>query len=336
MLCTSCAQRRFAYMSTTDLHARLHLYVESVSSALANLPDALVREVPSIVHLLVNARQILAIGVGKSGVVATKFAATLMSIGYQARSMNAVDILHGDVGVVMQSDVAVLISKSGETKEMLAAEAALRKRGAIVVALVGKEASTLAKRADVVLLLPTGHELDSDGVLPTTSVLTAMAACDFIVMEVLLADTDAASKRLVDTHPGGTIGNLLHRTVGQIMHSGERLPSIKATGTISDALIVLSTTALGIVCILDEASHVLGVITDGDVRRLALQGELQLLQSAHGVMNPTPTTVSVNATLHEALMLMERRERQISVLPVVDNNKCVGVIRLHDIVSLQV
>lgn len=315
---------------------RLESYCSTLSSAIQSIPRQIGAAIPKGVDLLLRARQIVTFGVGKSGAVATKFAATLMSLRFNARCMSPVDIHHGDAGVLGAEDVAVLISKSGETTEILRAQATLSSIGCQTLVITTSRNSRLATTADLAVITEQIIELDSDGLLPTTSVVVANVVCDLLALEMLHQLKTSPRTRLESSHPDGTIGAMLRRRVSDVVHSGAAAPFVLPSATVSDALVKLSTTALGVVCVVDEGGSLHGILTDGDVRRLASNNSLVLDACVTTVMTRSPVVIAADDSLYSALTLMERRERQLSALPVMKGAVCYGVVRLHDIVRLQV
>jgi arabinose-5-phosphate isomerase len=248
------------------------------------------------VELLRAADHVVTAGLGKSGIIAQKFAATLASVCVSARSLHPVDALHGDAGVVGENDVVVVISKSGETIEVLRFVDVMRGLGCRVICITSQPDSRLATMSDVALIVPVTHEMDEHDILPTTSTTSSLVMADLLAVGVLSVDPDPL-RRLRRSHPDGMIGGTLLRSVAD-----ERLA---------------------------------GIMTDGDVRRLVAQGRDLSTVSIVEVMTTLPVTIAPSASLHEALAVMEQRDRQIGVLPVVDQQHCVGIVRLHDIVRLQ-
>ncbi len=324
-------------MSTTEsVSRRIQALCSIVADSTQSIPASISTTIVPAVDLLLSARQIHTVGVGKSAFVAMKFAASLMSLRFMARFMNAIDLQHGDAGVVAPVDVAVLISKSGETQEVIQALRTFQDIGARTIAITMNASSRLATIADVALVLPNVQELDDHGLLPTTSIIAAQIACDLLCMEMLQSSNTSTQEHLRSSHPQGSIGAVLSKQVKDIMHGGPAAPFIPITASLGDALVMLSTTALGVVCVVDS-NHVLqGILTDGDVRRLASTGRLQLTDNVTTVTTANPVVIEEDASLLDALRLMEHRDRQLSALPVMKGASCSGVIRLHDIARLQV
>lgn len=310
--------------------AALMQQIESLTMLASEVNDAYVLAV----DMLRASQHVVATGLGKSGFIAQKFAATLASVCVPSRCLHPVDALHGDAGVINEGDVVVAFSKSGETPEILRFVDVARGLGARIIAITAKPSCRLAQLADVALTAPVTHEMDAHDILPTTSTTSALVMADLLAVGVLASDPEPLL-RLRRSHPDGMIGGTLLRSVADVMHTGSQMPCVHPDASMVDALAEMSAKALGIVCVC-ENGHLQGVVTDGDVRRM-VAGTVDLRSAiVRDVMTATPVTIGPHASLHEALQRMEHRERQIAVLPVVDDGRCVGVVRLHDIVRLQV
>lgn len=285
------------------------------------------------VIILTKAHSIVTSGLGKSGFIARKMAASLTSLRFHSQYLHPVDALHGDGGFIDADDVLVAFSKSGETPEMLRFVSIAKSAGVRVVAVTSRRGSSLGNLSDAVALAPYTKEIDDQDLLPTTSTTSALIVAD--ILTVCCAEVSGGMlDRLRTTHPDGAIGAALLRTVEEVMHSGPEMPTVHVNDVLSKALIELTTKALGIVCVVDEHDRLAGIITDGDIRRIAGRGTDIINEIVKNVMTPNPVTITPESTLHEALTLMEKRSRQISVLPVVRGGKCVGVIRIHDAVRI--
>lgn len=273
-------------------------------------------------------------GLGKSGFIARKMAATLTSVRMPARFIHPVEALHGDSGAMEAGDTLVVFSKSGETPEVLRLVGIARDLGMDVIAITSRPHSALAQRAHVAIAALIEAELDADNLLPTASTTTALVLADALSVCALHLAGGGAD-RLKRSHPDGAIGATLLRTVEEVMHRGDDVPTVNPSARMNDVLLQLTLKPLGIVCICDDDHRLCGVVTDGDVRRLVLErGDVSNLL-VEDVMNRSPRTASVGDTLHHVLHIMEQGTRQISAMPILDNGRCVGVIRLHDIAKIQ-
>jgi arabinose-5-phosphate isomerase len=274
-------------------------------------------------------------GAGTSGIVARKIAATLTSTGTSAQFVHPTDALHGGLGVIGRQEVVIAISNSGETEEIAALLPYLRSREVNVVAIVGNLESTLARQAAVALDAYAEREAGPHGLVPTASVAVALAIGDALaltVMEVKGVTRDAFAAN----HPSGRLGRRLTLRVQDVMHAGPDQPSAGPEASLLDVVAAITDGGLGAVNIVDEAGGLLGIVTDGDVRRTLQRCDPARLGSlrAKEVMTSQPVVTTPDAMAYEALKLMEDRPSQIAVLPVVEDARCVGLVRLHDLVRI--
>jgi len=283
-------------------------------------------------QLISKAHKVILSGIGKSGLIAKKIAATLSSYNISAVFLHPVEALHGDIGIIQPNDVVILLSKSGSTEEITRLVPFIKSRAASIISIVSNTNSFLAYNSDVVLEAAIIREACPFNIAPTSSTTSSIVIGDAIaILSALLKNfkIDDFSK----THPLGTIGKQINLQVKDIMHKGNNLPVLFENSTFKDAIIKISEKGLGCVVIINEDFELKGLITDGDVRR-ALQKyeEINKLKSIE-IMTKNPIVVGQNEYLDVALALMESRDSQISLLVVLDeNNKVAGVIRLHDIV----
>lgn len=313
-------------------HARTSLTWQRQSLELldVHLDDAFV----DAAHVIASATKVVTTGLGKSGFIARKMAATLTSVHIPGVYLHPVDALHGDLGLLGPTDVLVAFSKSGETAEVVHLATLVRELGMPVISITSRTDTTMNGVASLSLLAPVVHELDEYNILPTTSTTQALILADLLSVAAARVNGNLV-ERLQRSHPQGGIGSILLRTVEHVMHSGEQLPRVDVGARVADAVGVLSTTLLGIVCVVDHHGTLHGVITDGDIRRLVASSDSPMTLAVADVMTSTPTVVQTGDTLHTALQLMEQRERQIGAVPVVQDGRCVGVVRVHDIVRAQ-
>ncbi len=284
------------------------------------------------VKMICSSQRLVISGVGKSGMIAKKIAATFSSIGISAFFMHPVDALHGDLGMVQDGDTAILLSKSGSTEDIVRLIPYLKGRGAGIISIVSDLESVLSRQSDINLYAKITEEACPFNLAPTSSTVAALAIGDALAIASMKYNkfTLEDFSRL---HPLGQIGRNITLHVADIMHTGENLPILKKGGLFRDAIIEITNKKLGCVCINDDRGNLTGIITDGDVRR-ALQKypEINGLR-VEDVMTQNPVCVQPDAFLSEALAVMEQRQSQINVLPVKDENGIVtGIIRLHDII----
>ena len=262
-------------------------------------------------------------GLGKSGHVGRKIAATFASTGTTASFLHLAEAIHGDLGMAAKGDVAILISQSGETVELEAVIDHFRNVGIPIIAITGNSTSMLAEAATAPLVLPHWPEVGPEAVAPTTSTTMTLALGDALAMTVMRQKgfTRTDFGRL---HPGGSLGARL-KPVTRLMHSGDQLPLVNQQTNMHDTVLEMSAKRLGVVGVTDEAGNLIGVITDGDLRRHIEQG---LDHPATVFMSANPKTIGPDALIDEALTLFD--EYKITTLFVVDEGRPVGVLHIHD------
>ena len=310
----------------------LRIESEAIARTAARLDRAEVERAISL--LAACCGKVVLVGLGKSGIIAQKIAATMTSTGTGAIYLHPSDALHGGLGIVAAEDVVIALSNSGETDEVLAMLPFLKQRGVSIVALVGDTGSTLARRADVVLDASVDQEACPLNLAPTTSTTVALALGDALAM-TLMQMRGLTPDDFAVNHPAGQLGKRLTLKVADLMHAGADNPTISMEAPWIEIVAGISRGGLGAVNVVDGTGHLSGIITDGDLRRALQQikhAELETLKSAD-IMTRNPVVASPELLAYDALRLMEDRPFQISVLPVVDGERlCLGLIRLHDIV----
>ena len=272
-------------------------------------------------------------GMGKSGLIGRKMAATLASTGTPSFYLHPAEGIHGDLGMVTESDVVIALSNSGETGEVLNILPSLRRIGAKIIAMVGKPDSTLGKNADVVLNVGVSKEACPLGLAPTSSTTAALAYGDALALALLKKHNFTASQFAI-FHPGGSLGRKLLLTVGSIMHKGEENPTVLADTKVQDALVVITDKGLGAVSVVDADGVMQGVLTDGDIRRGLSKGVDFLQRPVCELMTKSPKTITEDKLAAQALHLMEsNKPKPITVLPVIDkDNKVIGLLHMTDLV----
>jgi arabinose-5-phosphate isomerase len=300
----------------------------ALQAAAERIDSNLVRAVEGILE---QPGKVVVTGLGKSGHIGRKLAATLSSTGTPSVFLHAAEAAHGDLGICMPAEPVIFISKSGGTPELLALVPILRKLDSFLIGILGNIQSPLASQMDVTLDARVNCEADPLNLTPTCSTTVALAIGDALAIALMRARSfsDADFARF---HPGGQLGRNLHLTVDDVMHRGDEVAWVRPDDSLRHVVIEMTRHPLGAACCIDERGALIGLITDGDVRRALQQHEDIRPLTCRDVMTRNPTSVSPSASLRVAVELMENRPSQISVLPVVgDDSRCLGVIRIHDV-----
>lgn len=278
--------------------------------------------------------RIVVTGMGKSGLIGQKIAATLASTGTPAFFLHPAEAIHGDLGMVTGKDIVVALSNSGETDEVINILPVLKRIGSGLIAMTGHAQSTLALNADLVLDVGVAKEACPLGLAPTASTTAALAMGDALAV-ALLSARKFTPEEFALFHPGGSLGRKLLLTVEKVMHSGEENPVIERDKTLQEALFVITSKGLGATSVVDETGALVGIITDGDIRRSLEKGYDVLSRPLTETMTPTPKTITPEKLAAQALQMMEKnRPRPITVLPVVDKGKKpVGMLHLTDLLK---
>ena len=298
------------------------------------MAEPFARAVELAVEAAGRGNRVILMGMGKSGLIARKIAATLCSTGTPAHFLHPADALHGDLGMVAAGDVVVALSSSGETEEVLALLPALRRRGTALISLCGAAGSKLAEASAVWLDASvagsgTTGEAGALKLAPTASTAVMLALGDALALEVSQQRGFAAAD-FAELHPGGRLGRRLAR-VGDLMHTGEALPQVAADTVMTQVIHEMSHKRLGMTTVLGEGGRLLGVISDGDLRRLLERdGANALAHTASEIMNAKPVTIAPEAFAGEALALMEGK-KITSLIVVGAQGEAQGVVHLHDL-----
>ena len=304
------------------------------ADAIAGLIEKLDERFERAVEMIFECRgRVIVTGMGKSGLIGRKISATLASTGTPSVFLHAAEALHGDLGMLMRDDVVLAISQSGETEELLALLETVKRLGIRLVTLTGNLRSTLAAASDVALDIAVKEEACSLNLAPTASTTAALAMGDALAIALLdrrgFGEADFAA-----LHPAGKLGTKLRR-VDSVMHAGDALPRVGPQTPIPEVIYEISRKKLGMVVVTDEAGRLLGIVTDGDLRRLMERRKKETLDlTAAESMTKNPVTLARTELAASALRLME--ERKITSVVVVDAERRVeGVVHLHDLWTLQ-
>ena len=298
--------------------------VHDEARALDALADSLGEEFENAVQLVLDAKgKLIVSGLGKSGHIGRKIAATFASTGTTATFLHLAEAIHGDLGIAAKGDVAILISQSGATTELEPVIDHFDHVGIPIIAITGNPRSMLGEAAAAALTLPHWPEVGPEAVAPTTSTTMTLAMGDALAMTVMREKgfTRTDFGRL---HPGGSLGARL-KPVKRLMHGGKQLPLVSVETSMHDAIVVMTEKRLGVVGVTDDHGELVGVITDGDLRRHMEEG---LDHPASVFMTPNPKTVEPDALIDDALTLFD--EFRITTLFVVDGRRPVGVLHIHD------
>ncbi|MCE7863089.1 MAG: KpsF/GutQ family sugar-phosphate isomerase [Bacteroidetes bacterium CHB5] len=297
--------------------------VENLANFIDNDFEACVREI-----LQCQGRVVLT-GIGKSAIIASKIVATMNSTGTPALFMHAADAIHGDLGMIQTNDIVICLSKSGNTPEIKVLVPLLKRRGSKLVALVSNKNSYLAEHADFVLNATIAEEACPNNLAPTTSTTAHLALGDALAV-CLLELRNFSSADFAQYHPGGALGKQLYLKVEDVI-SNNQLPKVKPDALLRDVIIEISSRRLGATAVVNEASELLGIITDGDLRRM-LQKESNIAQiKAADIMTRNPKTIDKAEFAVKALQMMQ--ENSISQLVVVNGTQVAGFIHLHDLLK---
>ncbi|HEY2810638.1 MAG TPA: KpsF/GutQ family sugar-phosphate isomerase [Rhabdochlamydiaceae bacterium] len=271
-------------------------------------------------------------GVGKSGIIAEKIAMTLVSTGTKALYLPPTNFLHGDIGILSEKDLLVFLSRSGETEELFHLIPFARKRNARLAALVSNRASRLAKICDISVCVPVEKELCPFDLAPTTSTAAQLLCGDLLAVALMRAKEFNLAAYVLN-HPSGTIGKKMTLKVEDLM--SKEMPLAKPEEYLIDVLNEFSNKRRGALLITDEKCQLLGIFTDGDLRRsLQIHGSTVLNKPLKELMSPMPITIAKDALAWDALKLMQKDPKKfVMILPVVENGIAVGILRMHDIVQ---
>ena len=309
--------------------------IEAEIAALNALLKTLDESFDSAVDHIVNCSgKIIVIGIGKSGHVGNKMAATFASLGTPAFFLHAGDAMHGDLGMISSDDVCILVSYSGKSSELVEILKPINRIGAKTISITGKPESTLAKQTDLHLDIGVRVEADPLGLAPTSSSTATLVLGDALAIAVM-ENRGFEEKDFADRHPGGILGKKLLLTVDQIFHEGDKMPLINNSSTIQEALLTISEKGLGFTGVVNKEGILVGIITDGDIRRGFEKGNNNLFNAnVDSIMTAKPRSIPTNTLAIKALEIME--QHSITSLFVHKQDKpdeLRGVVHIHDILN---
>lgn len=288
--------------------------------------------VDEVIESILSCRgKVIFTGIGKSGLIARKISATMSSIGIASCFIHPSEAVHGDLGMITSNDLVFMLSNSGESDELIQLVSSLKIFSCKLIVLTARSSSTLGKAADIMLLIPELKEADTYSLVPSVSTSIMLALGDAIAITIMQIN-NFTKDDFLRNHPSGTLGKRLKLKVRDIMKNGCDIPIINYDTNLQEAIFEISQKGLGATLVIDMTNpEVLGIITDGDIRRAVEKQNDPWSISTKDIMCKNPTTIHENAYLIEALELMERKK--ITILPVV-NNELTGIIHLHQIIHV--
>lgn len=305
------------------------------AAGLNEVADALdSRFVQAAEAILTSTGRLVVLGVGKSGHIGRKLAATFASTGTPAFFVHPAEAAHGDLGMIVDGDVVLALSHSGESDEVLALLPALKRKNVSLIAITGRPQSTLGRVADIHITAAVSREACPLGLAPTTSTTATLGVGDALAV-VLLRARAFTPDDFALSHPAGSLGKRLLLRVGDIMRKQEQLPLARADASIRDSILIMSAKGLGMLVVVDEAQRVLGIFTDGDLRRVFEKYDQVTGMTVGEVMHPSPQVIAADKLATEALKRME--DRHISSLLVADEEKrLLGVVTMLDLLNARI
>jgi arabinose-5-phosphate isomerase len=311
--------------------ARRVLEVEA-AAILSLIPHLDETFVSVVEEMNASSGRVVTMGLGKSGIICKKISATLASTGTPSFFLHPAEAIHGDLGMVVRGDVVLAISNSGETEELLRLLPSIKRIGAAIVAITGNPSSNLARGADHHLNAAISKEACPLGLAPTASTTATLALGDALAMALLIRK-GFKEEDFAALHPGGKLGKRFLR-VRDLMHKGNDVPIVASSTTMNDVIYEMSKKGFGITAVTDDSGRLLGVISDGDLRRLLQKDEQILRKKAEDSMKPNPITIGAGELASAALQIME--ERKVTSLFIADDERKVqGIIHLHDLWGLE-
>ena len=316
-------------MNSSSIRALAIRTVKLESAAIAQLENSIDADFVKAVELINTCKGRLVIsGIGKSAVIAQKIVATFNSTGTPAIFMHAADAIHGDLGMVQQDDIVIIISKSGESPEIKVLVPLIRNFGNTLIAIVGNTESYLAKKSTLVLNTTVSQEACPHNLAPTSSTTAQLVMGDALAV-VLMEMKGFGSDDFAKFHPGGTLGKKLYLRVSDLYINNEK-PQVMKDASLKEVIVEISKKRLGITAVINNSNELLGIITDGDLRRMLEKNNSLEGVKASDIMTARPRIIAAEALAVEALDLM--RQNDITQLVVTDNKIYLGIIHLHDLV----
>lgn len=303
--------------------------IDTEANSILGLKNLLTEDFEKVVDLIYNSSgNVIVSGIGKSANIAQKIVATLNSTGTTAVFMHAADAIHGDLGIIRDDDIVIVVSKSGETPEIKVLIPLIKIRNNKLVAIVGNKDSYLARQADYVLDTTVPREACPNNLAPTSSTTAQLVMGDAMAV-ALLKMRGFTAQDFARFHPGGALGKRLYLTVGDVCVKNGA-PQVRPDDIMTQAIIEISEKMLGAAAVIEDDT-LKGIVTDGDLRRMLMKHPNIETVKVSDIMTKNPTTVERTSLVADALNIMQHKE--ISVLPVMDNGRYVGMIHIHDIIK---
>jgi arabinose-5-phosphate isomerase len=306
--------------------------IRKEAKAIASLEGKLTKEFSRAVDLVLNCRgRVIVTGMGKSGIICKKIAATLTSTGISAIFLHPAEGIHGDLGLVQKSDVVIAITKSGETDELYQLIPLFKRLGVPIITLTGNTKSPVAEKSDIVIDVSVDGEACPNNLIPTSSTTAALVMGDALAM-ALLEKRGFSSQDFALLHPGGNLGKKLLLKVSDIMHTGNKIPMVSQGANMKEAILEMTSKRFGATTVVNSKKELVGIFTDGDLRRLVERTEEIFGLKAKDVMTKNPKTINAEELAAKALNQMENYK--ITCLIVVDKKrKLIGIVHMHDLLE---
>ncbi len=309
--------------------------IQIEAQAVSAIADRINQQFENAVNTVLDCRgRLIVLGVGKSGLISQKIASTMASTGTPAHFVHPGDAFHGDLGMITKEDVVLMISNSGETHELVQIIPAIRKKEVPIIGMVGKEGSSLYNDVDIILDTSVEKEACTLDLAPTASTTATLAMGDALAV-ALFESRGFNAQDFAELHPGGSLGKKLLLTLDQLVHTGDNIPFVNMGTSVKDALLTISDKGLGVTGVLDSKDKLVGIITDGDIRRGLEKGDNNIFnQTAEFLMSKDPISITSDTLAIAALELMEEHNiTSLFVYSSPDLSKPDGIVHIHDILK---
>ena len=309
--------------------------IQIEAQAVSAIADRINQQFETAVNTILDCKgRLIVLGIGKSGLISQKIASTMASTGTPAHFVHPGDAFHGDLGMITKEDVVLMISNSGETHELVQIIPAIRKKEVPIIGMVGKEGSSLYNDVDIILDTSVEKEACTLDLAPTASTTATLAMGDALAV-ALFESRGFNAQDFAELHPGGSLGKKLLLTLDQLVHTGDDIPFVNKRTSVKDALLTISDKGLGVTGVLDSEDKLVGIITDGDIRRGLEKGDNNIFnQTAEFLMSKDPISITSDTLAIAALELMEEHNiTSLFVYSSPDQNKPDGIVHIHDILK---